>query len=72
MLNVPSNVTLKSFIKICKAYELNQNSKDIKVEDHTLDLEAIKIERHILDIIAIKEETQELLKHKFKLTIMKE
>jgi hypothetical protein len=72
MLNLPSNVTLKSFIEICKAYGLDQDSKYIKVKDHTLNLEAVKIELHILEIIEVKEETQELLKHKFELIIMKE
>jgi hypothetical protein len=72
MLNLPSNVTFKSFIEICKAYGLDQDSKDIKVKDHTLDLKVVKIKQHISNIITIKEETQELLKHKFDLTIIKE
>jgi hypothetical protein len=72
MLNLPSNVTFKSFIEFCKAYGLDQHSKDIKVNDHTLDLEAVKIGWHILKIIVVKEETQEFLKRKFELTIIKE
>jgi len=44
MLNLLSNVTFKSFIEICKAYKLDQDSKDIKVEDHSLDLKVVKIE----------------------------
>ncbi len=47
MLNLLSNVTFKSFIEIWKVYELDQDSKDIKVEDHTLDLKVVKIEWHI-------------------------
>jgi hypothetical protein len=57
MLNLPSNVTLKLFIQVCKAYGLDQDSNDIKVEDHTLDLEVIKIEQHILKVVVVKEET---------------
>jgi hypothetical protein len=37
MSNLPSNVTFKSFIKNCKIYGLDQDSKDIKAEDHTID-----------------------------------
>jgi len=56
MSNLPGNVILKSFIEIYKAYGLNQDSKDIKVEDHTLDLKAIRIKQHILEVTTIKEE----------------
>jgi len=72
MLNLPNNVSFKSFIKIYKAYGLNQDSKDIKIKDHTLDLKVVRIEQHILEVAIVKEETQELLKHKFDLTIIKE
>jgi len=72
MSNLPNNVTFKSFIKICKAYGLDQDSKNIKVQDHTLDLEVVRIEQHILEVIIVKEETQEFLKHKSNLTIIKE
>jgi hypothetical protein len=44
MSNLPSNVNLKSFVEICKVYGLNQDSKDIKIEDHTLDLEIVRLE----------------------------
>jgi len=71
MSNLPSNVIFKSFIEICKAYGLNQDSKDIKVEDHTLDLELVKIEQHISKVTTIKEKTKELPKHKSNLTIIK-
>jgi len=54
MSNLPSNVIFKSFIEICKAYGLNQDSKDIKVEDHTLDLELVKIEHHISKVTTVK------------------
>jgi hypothetical protein len=57
MSNLPSSMTLKSFIKIYKAYKLSQESKDIKVKDHTLDLEIIKLNHHILEVITTKEET---------------
>jgi len=56
MSNLPGNVTLKLFIEIYKAYGLNQDSKDIKVEDHTLDLKAIRIKQHISKVTTIKEE----------------
>jgi hypothetical protein len=52
-----------SFMEIYKAYGLSQDSKDIRIEDHTLDLEVIT---------TVKEETQEVPKHKFNLTIIKE
>jgi hypothetical protein len=71
MSNLPSNVTFKSFREIHKAYGPNQHSKDIKVNDHTLDLKVIMLKQHILEITLIKEETQELPKHKFDLTIIK-
>ncbi len=70
--NLPNNVTFKSFIQICKTYGLNQDSKNIKVKDHTLDLEVVKIEQHILKVTTVKEKTQKLLKHKSDLTIIKE
>ncbi len=47
MSNLPSNATLKSFIKIYKIHGLDQDSKDIKVEDHTLDLEVVRLKQHI-------------------------
>jgi hypothetical protein len=72
MSNLPSNMTLKSFIEIYKAYELSQDSKDIKVKDHTLDLEVVRLDHHILEVTVVKEETQELPKHKSNLTIIKE
>ncbi len=70
MSNLPNNVTFKSFIKICKAYGLDQDSKNIKVHDHTLDLEVVKIEQHILKVTIVKEETQKPLKHKSNHTII--
>jgi 5-deoxy-D-glucuronate isomerase len=51
---------------------LDQNSKYIKIEDPTLDLEVMKLKQHILEVTIIKEETQKLPKHKFDLTIVKE
>jgi hypothetical protein len=54
MSNLPNSVTLKSFIKICKAYGLDQDSKDIKIEDPTLDLEVVRLKHHILDVIIVK------------------
>jgi hypothetical protein len=72
MSNLPNNVTFKSFIEIYKAYGLNQGSKDIKVEDHTLDLKVVRIKQHLSEVIIIKDKTQELLEHKFDLTIIKE
>ncbi len=44
MSNLLSNVNFKSFVEICKIYGLDQDSKDIKVEDHTLDLEVVRLE----------------------------
>jgi hypothetical protein len=64
MSNLPSNVTFKSFIEICKAYGLDQDSKDIKVKDHTLNLKVVRLEQHISKVTIIKEETQKLLEHK--------
>jgi len=61
-----------SFMEIYKAYGLSQDSKDIIIEDHTLDLEVIKLDHHILEVTAVKEETQKVPKHKFNLTIIKE
>jgi hypothetical protein len=65
-------MTFKLFIEIHKAYWPNQHSKNIKVEDHTLNLKVIKLKQHISKITSIKEETQELPKHKSNLTIIKE
>jgi hypothetical protein len=67
MSNLPSNMTFKSFIEICKAYGLDQDSKDIKVVDHTFNLKVIKLEQHISEVTRVKEETQELPKHKYDL-----
>jgi hypothetical protein len=67
MSNLPSNVTFKSFIKICKTYGLDQDSKDIKVKDHTLNLKVVRLEQHISKVTIVKEETQKLLEHKFDL-----
>jgi adenine-specific DNA glycosylase len=61
-----------SFIESYKAYGLNQDSKDIKIKDHTLDLKVVRIEQHILEVTIVKEETQELLKYNFDLSIIKE
>jgi hypothetical protein len=69
MSNLPSNATFKLFIEIHKAYGPNQHSKDIKVKEHTLDLKVIMLKQHILEVTLVKEETQELPKHKFDLTI---
>jgi hypothetical protein len=65
-------MTFKSFIEIHKAYGPNQHSKDIKVEDHTLNLKVVRLEQHISEITSIREETQELPKHQSNLTIIKE
>jgi lipid II:glycine glycyltransferase (peptidoglycan interpeptide bridge formation enzyme) len=65
-------VIFKSFIEICKAYSLNQDSKDIKIEDHTLDLEVIRIEQHISKVTTVKKKAQELPEYKSDLTIIKE
>jgi hypothetical protein len=62
----------KSFIKNCKAYKLDQDSKVIKIEDLTLDLEVVKLKQHILEVTIVKKETQKLPKHKFDFTIVKE
>jgi hypothetical protein len=72
MSNLPSSMTFKLFIDFYKEYELSQDSNNIKVKDHTLDLEIVRLDHHILEVIAAKEETQELLKHKSNLTIIKE
>jgi hypothetical protein len=71
MLNLSNNVTFKSFIEIWKAYGLDQDSKNIKIKDHALDLEVVKIEQHISKVTTVKEETQKLLKHKSDFTIIK-
>jgi hypothetical protein len=55
-------VTFKSFIEICKAYGLDHDSKDIKVEDHTLNFKVVRLEQHISKVTIVKEETQELPK----------
>jgi hypothetical protein len=54
MSNLLNSVTLKSFIKICKVYELDQDSKDIQIEDPTLDLEVVRLEHHILEVTLVK------------------
>jgi hypothetical protein len=64
MSNLPRNATLKSFIKICKIHGLDQDSKDIKIEDHTLDLEVVRLKQHIWKVTKVKEETQKLPEHK--------
>jgi hypothetical protein len=51
-------VTFKSFIKNCKVYGLDQDSKDIKIEDPTLDLEVVRLKHHILVVTVIKENTK--------------
>jgi hypothetical protein len=51
-------MTFKSFIKTHKAYGLSQDSKDIRVEDHTLYLEVVRLDHHILEVTIVKEETQ--------------
>jgi hypothetical protein len=48
------------------------NENDIKVEDHTLDLEIVKLDHYILEVIVVKEETQEVPKHKSNFIIVKE
>ncbi len=58
MSNLLSNVTFKSFIEIYKAYGLNQDSKDIKIKDHTLNLKIFRLEQHISKVTIVKEETQ--------------
>ncbi len=70
MSNLSSSMTLNSFIEIYKAYGLSQDSKDIKVKDHTLDFEVVRLDHHILEVIVIKEETQRFPKHKSNLTII--
>jgi len=65
-------MTFRSFIEIYKAYMLSQDSKDIRIEDHSLDLEIIKLVHHILDVIVVKEETQEVPKHISNFIIVKE
>jgi len=65
-------MTFQSFIEIYKAYRLSQDSKDIRVEDHTLDIEIVKLDHHILEVIVVKEETQEVPKHKSNFIIIKE
>jgi hypothetical protein len=72
MSNLPSSMTFQSFIEIYKAYRLSQDSKDIKVEDHTLDIEIVKLDHHILEVIVVKEETQEVPKPKSNFIIIKE
>jgi hypothetical protein len=64
MSNLPNNVTLKSFIEICKAYGLDQDSKNIKAEDHTLNLKVVRLKQHISKVAIVKEEMQKLPKHK--------
>ncbi len=55
-------MTFKSFIEICKAYGLDHDSKDIKVEDHTLNFKIVRLKQHISKVTIVKEETQELPK----------
>jgi hypothetical protein len=72
MSNLPNSMTFRSFIEIYKAYMLSQDSKDIRIEDHSLDLEIIKLVHHILEVIVVKEETQEVPKHISNFIIVKE